>query len=676
MSVSKRTIGWSVISTLLILVVLSACSTSYQTRSFHKSLRQDWDPVTAAKDWSIVESDSLNIHNAAILFKHGYLDHRKFGEEVIFVYYRLRIFNEKGRDYAKIEIPYFDKFQSVSHVRGRTLLPDGRIIELSPADIREDDVLKGGKLKFKQISFVLPGVEDGCIIEYKYEKKTKGQYVFGARWAFQNELYTRKSELIWDYHDSYGIRADAKLITHKTGIEPTFFNKNHQLDYYAFRFDNLPPLEVPSYSPPAVELPIQAYLHYKFTIDPPSGKKNECLYPIGQWRYYGQNYCESVNTMLKKDTQVRELAKTFQNDAKNAGESARLAYDYIQTNIHNRTYLPMDDTVDDSKLKINETVDDIITNGYGTEFDLTVLFISFLQNMGQEAYLGFVTNRSKALFHEDVMDPAQFDLFLVIWQTYDVGDRLFCPGVPFTAYETLPWYTQGMPVLILRNSLYWLQTPVETPSANQIHFVNTIDLSENPAARCSTRVIGKGQFSAEQKLNYAYLEDDDFQDALQGDILPYVKNVTVDKYTVHDDSLQFKADLIYKVEGYTRETGSRLLINPAHTIKADKNPFEDEEREFLVTFKYPFTRTDNVTIIIPDGYALEELPASFEMENKVGGYNVAYVLNGDQIVFSRTFQLKGSFIYPAIGYPQLIKLFDEIQRVDSQFIVLKRTDLP
>jgi hypothetical protein len=88
-------------------------------------------------------------------------------------YLRIKIFNEKGREYAKISLTYGGK-TNVSGVSGRTIKPDGSIVEMKKDAIFDTVAVKSKTLKVKSRSFTLPDVQPGDIIEYQWREIETG----------------------------------------------------------------------------------------------------------------------------------------------------------------------------------------------------------------------------------------------------------------------------------------------------------------------------------------------------------------------------------------------------------------------------------------------------------------------------------------------------------------------
>jgi Domain of Unknown Function with PDB structure (DUF3857) len=112
-------------------------------------------------------------------------------------YYRMRIkiFNEKGLEYANVRLPYYTKSnrQSVGRIEGYTFNLD------AAGNVVTDKLSKDAVLKQKidedydmQV-FTMPNVKVGSVIEYRYYRSKKNYYEIDD-WTFQNKIPVRHSE--------------------------------------------------------------------------------------------------------------------------------------------------------------------------------------------------------------------------------------------------------------------------------------------------------------------------------------------------------------------------------------------------------------------------------------------------------------------------------------------------
>src|SRR5438270_1581987 len=101
-----------------------------------------------------------------------------------FVHTCIKILNEKGKQYADVEIPILPE-TGLRDLKAHTIHPDGSVVEFTGKPY-EKTLIKGRGVKFLAKTFTLPDVTVGSIIEYKYRLTD----VWADRWVLQHDLYT------------------------------------------------------------------------------------------------------------------------------------------------------------------------------------------------------------------------------------------------------------------------------------------------------------------------------------------------------------------------------------------------------------------------------------------------------------------------------------------------------
>ncbi|MEJ2051724.1 MAG: DUF3857 domain-containing protein, partial [Calditrichota bacterium] len=82
----------------------------------------------------------------------------------------VKILNSSGRQYANIVIPY-NPSSDIDYIQARTISPDGKITVLDQDDIYDVTLFPNFIFYSDQRAkrFTMPAVEDGSIIEYRYQ---------------------------------------------------------------------------------------------------------------------------------------------------------------------------------------------------------------------------------------------------------------------------------------------------------------------------------------------------------------------------------------------------------------------------------------------------------------------------------------------------------------------------
>lgn len=109
---------------------------------------------------------------------------------------RIKIFTKAGLEEANVSISYFAgktlNYESVEHVKANCYyLENGQVktISLSRQDIYDNDLGYG----YREVKFAIPGVREGCVIEYAYEFNSRDIYNLND-WYFQDDIPVRHSE--------------------------------------------------------------------------------------------------------------------------------------------------------------------------------------------------------------------------------------------------------------------------------------------------------------------------------------------------------------------------------------------------------------------------------------------------------------------------------------------------
>jgi hypothetical protein len=109
---------------------------------------------------------------ADILYSYDYAEFYEDGTSIIRHVDRIKIFNERGRNLASKSISYREGYQEIKIFFANTIKPDGKVVPLDRKDIQDSSEYAGYEFytDIKVKKFTMPAVEDGCIIEYAYEK--------------------------------------------------------------------------------------------------------------------------------------------------------------------------------------------------------------------------------------------------------------------------------------------------------------------------------------------------------------------------------------------------------------------------------------------------------------------------------------------------------------------------
>src|SRR5947209_2169373 len=119
------------------------------------------------------------------------------------VYFRIKILTEEGRKYADVEIPFWKSTGEVINIHGRTIKPDGSIVNFD-GHVYDKSIVKARGVKYMAKTLTLPDVQVGGIIEYYYTTDFSEHFIFDSHWILSNELFTRNAKFsLRPYTSSY-----------------------------------------------------------------------------------------------------------------------------------------------------------------------------------------------------------------------------------------------------------------------------------------------------------------------------------------------------------------------------------------------------------------------------------------------------------------------------------------
>lgn len=168
---------------LFIIPSLTYCQIS-------KSAKMDQTTLEELK-MTVYDKDSSAV--AVVLYDQGnlYLYNNNLGEFRTDNYFRIKILKKDGFRKATIKIPFYDK-QEIKNIEAITYnLSDGSI---KKDKLKEENIFKTTVSgEWKEISFALPNVTVGSVIEYSYT--LVNPYMLHIDdWYFQDDIPKIKSE--------------------------------------------------------------------------------------------------------------------------------------------------------------------------------------------------------------------------------------------------------------------------------------------------------------------------------------------------------------------------------------------------------------------------------------------------------------------------------------------------
>ncbi|MCA1615542.1 MAG: DUF3857 domain-containing protein [Acidobacteria bacterium] len=635
----------------------------------------DWkpiDPAHLAMKAPAVEKDA---DAEAIFWEVRVADEVEGGSPrtVLKHYVRIKIFTERGREsQSKIDIPFgnvFGREFKINDIAGRTIKPDGTIVELKKEDIFERTTQKASGLKLKVKTFAMPSVEPGSIIEYRWREVRGDTISFYDRLEFSRDIpvqlvkYLVRPISLRGF--PYGMRAQ---VFHG---QNTPFQKEKD-NFYSTTMTNVPAFREEPNMPPEYQVRPWMLVYYA---------QDHKLDPGKFWKEYGKKIYNDYKSLMKVTDEVRKAAAEAVGDAAEPEEKLRRVFEFCRVKIRNVNDDASALTPEErQKWKDNKSPADTLKRGMGTGFDIDLLFASMANAAGFDARLARLADRSDVFF-----DPAFPDDYFI--NSYDiavkVGDqwRFYDPASTYVPFGMLRWQEEGTDALVSDpQEGFFVRTPLSGPEKSAERRTAKLKLGEDGTLEGEVRIEYHGHLDHARK---EYNDDDSPQqreETLKAMVKARMSTADLAEIKVEnvsDPAKPFAYSYKVRVPGYAQRTGKRLFLQPAFFQRGAAPVFQTSERRNNVYFHYPWSEEDVVEIELPEGFALDNADAPPGIDaGKISTYDIkiSVTKDGRRLIYRRTFLFGGNaaVLYPVASYGQLKALFDELHKRDNHAITLKQ----
>lgn len=626
------------------------------------------DPAHLALKAPLVEKDA----DAEALFWEVKIDDSPNGDLIFSHYIRIKVFTERGREsQSKIDIP-FGKLSGreikINDIAARTLKADGSILELKKDDVFERTIVKTNGLKLKVKSFAIPGIEPGCIVEYRWREVRVNQSANYVRLEFQRDIPVQQVKYLIKPYPFEGFGMNSITLHGKA----TPFAKEKD-GFYSTTMNNVPAVHEESRMPPEDQVKAWMLIYYS---------KDQKVEPEKYWFDYGKRIYERTKSLLKVNDEVRAAATTIIGDAKTPEEKLGRLFEFCREKIKNVSDDASGMTAEErKKLKENKSPADTLKRGVGDAADIDLLFAALATAAGYDARIVLAPDRGDMFFDREIanayfLDPSNIAVRVgEEWKFYNPGYRYIPMGM-------LRWQEEGAQALITDpKQPVWVNTPLSAADKSLVKRSGKLKLNEDGTLEGEVQVEFSGHPGMERKEE----NDDDSPSQREETLTQEVKarlstaeisDIKIEN--VNDPVKPFTYRFHLRVPGYAQRTGKRLFLQPAFFQRGVGALFSASERKYEIYFHYPWREVDDVSIELPVGYALDnaDAPAPFS-GGEISDYKPTLSVTTDRrtLIYRREFFFGGggNILFPVSAYPQLKRYFDEIHKQDNHAISLKQT---
>ena len=575
------------------------------------------------------------------------------------IHRRIKIFKKEAFHYANqtIQVRTKDNRQFVKEIQAQTIAPNGMKYLVDKKSIVYEKLNKNVTI----IKFTFPNVTEGCILEYKYERQNKGGLFELQDWYFQEAIPIRFSvlnlELMSNYEYVYFFQGDKNLKSTKP-----IYDKDNNRTSTSFYVENLPALKNEGFV-----TSIKNYLTYmRFQLAK--------VYRGGIIEEVMPSWDKTLNDLLSEDQIGKKYLK--KSNYNKASEAAKLAYspndstraiiqklyDWVNKNIEwNKDY----------NIWGIDSPDDTWEKRKGDRGDINFLLLALLRDAGIEANPVLLSTREHGMHYINYPILDQFDHALVYVELPNNQTMLLDAGEP-----NLP---MGLPSEQALNSQGWLmkkkgqrwldiKPPVSSQTVLAIfnmteegNFKGSISSSYKGYIGAQQRDIYKGDTTGKNKTIYLKTKNPDWQ----------IQNLRCSNLDKANEAL--KEAVTLQIANVAQLNEDLMYVKPTLKSGWESNPFKMENRTYPVEMPYPNSYQYVLTLTIPEGYKVEELPKNLNLSLPPDDARFVYQISSDEKTIRLTMRIQiNRTEYAAESYKFLKTFFAQISTKLEDMIVLKK----
>src|SRR5262245_9073351 len=450
-------------------------------------------PCVFAQQWKPIDPSHLELKapvvekeaDAEVLLWEVYVNDSSPTTTDFIHFIRIKVFSDRGKEsQSKVDLPYITGVQ-IKDISGRTVKPDGSIIELKKESIFDRELLKYGRFKIKAKSFAMPGIEPGAIVEYRWKEVHEGGTNY-VKLYFQREIPVHAVRYYLKPYEFSQFPMKAMTFQGK----PAPFVKEKD-GYYRIEMTNMPAFREEPRMPPEDQVRTWMLVYYA-----PDLKKDAMTF----WKDFGKTQYELYKGEMKFNDEVRKASAEAIGDAQAPDQKLERIYNFCRSKIRNVNDDASGLTPDQlKKMKENKSASDTFKRGYGTGADINFLFAAMAMSAGFEARYVSLSDRSRKFF-----DPGFTDRYFM--KTYNIGVkvgdqwRFFDPGSNHIPFGMLRWEEEGVQALVTDSKEpVFVQTPLSSASKSMKKRIAKLRLTDDGTLEGEVRIEYTGHFAIEMK---------------------------------------------------------------------------------------------------------------------------------------------------------------------------------
>jgi len=593
---------------------------------------------------------------------------------------RIKIFKSSGYDWASFDIPLYHDAggaERLSMVKGITYnIVDGEILS---SKLEKDQVFTEKTDKYMdEVKFEMPDVKVGSVVEVSYT--ISSEFVTWFReWYFQHTIPTLLSEYHTRIPEYFKFHIFQKGYEHlstttesrqETVTETEFsrsatqaaktYTSNFRSELTHMTGTNLPPLKLEAYTSnddlysTSVDLEINTYRS-------PSGGIQDFT---SSWSRVNNRLMDHFDfgQQIGKLGYVKDVLDNIAASTTDPEERMNLAYEHVKNHMKwNKR----------SGKYVNTTLREAYNKGLGNAADINFILLNMLNDLGIRALPVALCTRDYGMIPPTHATLKNLNYMVVLAKIND-KEILLDATDPYLQPGMLPKRClNGQGVIIYPGGPSFISLKPEFKSTRNSMYQVTLDDQGSLSGKMTINRTGYYGLQLRQELDEATDQDAFFKDFANDH-----PGLQIDNYSVSIDSTkanQVTISLDIEAMDLVDQMGNLLTIPVLLFDALNDNPFKLEERKYPVNFAFPGETTTIISIIIPEGFTVDELPKAcvVSLPDNLGKFMFNASLSGNNLQLISRYSINKDEFYTN-EYPFLKEYFSQIVTKHAEQIILKK----
>lgn len=542
---------------------------------------------------------------------------------------RIRILNERGYSLANISIPY-GEHTSISRIWARTILPDGRTINLKKDQIFDTnlypDYIFYSDIRVKR--FTLPGIEPGCVIEYGW-RENMHRFSYWASWLFQH----REPCLLSRYSIRYPESVELHWRVNGADISPVIRpGPGGKTRLKTWEYRDIPPFIPETSMPPGLEEQIVL-----------------SIAPIGvtEWSEISQWYHGLSAPRMQPDESIQDHVIGITEPLYSVREKLRGVYEFVRDHIR---YVAIEIGIGDYQ---PHSAVRTFQNRYGDCKDKAALLSAMADCIAVPVYPVLISTWQHGRIDTSLVSHTHFNHVIAVAHLPD-GDWLWMDPTERTCpFGELPWYDQNRMSLVVdpEKPGNLIRSPGSSPVQNRITRNWYLNMHENGEAEGNLKILIYGAQASAVRHEMQTVHPNDLGSELARQLISelpisQIRSISASEFQDPDVPLFIEASVL--MNQLARRVDNKLLFQPgqlsAHSLH---HHFTDVSRQYSILLKHALRIEDRAYIQYPPDWISAAIQRGDTLNCQFGKYwwTLESQQNG-KLTYHRTLDLTETCIPP------------------------------